>query len=185
MRKITVLITLLLFFPLLSFAAIWKIVPDKSSITFTAMQNDSPVKGEFKTFSGDINFDSNALPQSHVLITIDMNSVTTSYKEVENTLKTANWFDSKLFPTATFAADQFKKTGEKTYIAEGKLTLRNKTMPIVLNFTLEKFTNNEAIVSGSADLKRTAFEIGQGEWKSTKEIKDDVVINFKIEANKK
>lgn len=183
LKKYFILIACL--FPMLCFATSWKIMPDKSSIHFTATQNNSPVTGEFKTFSGDVDFDPTQLQKSHVKIIVDMNSVTTSFKDVQEALKTADWFDIKLFPHATFVADDFKKISDNTYSANGKLTLRDKTVPIVLNFTLNKYTNQEAIVSGKTQLKRTDFEVGKGEWSSTKQIKDDVTVNFNLEAVKK
>ncbi|EKD70758.1 MAG: hypothetical protein ACD_46C00411G0001 [uncultured bacterium] len=175
----------ILLLPTMTTAFEWHIVPSKSSLHFKATQNNAPITGEFKTFSGDIDFDKDALNKSHVNIVVDTASVSTSFKDVSDALKTAEWFDIKAFPKAIFTAHDFKKIGDNTYEANGKLTLRNKTLPLTLHFTLEKYTDHEAIVSGKADLKRTAFEIGKGEWASTKEIKDDVEINFKIEATKK
>ena len=175
----------ILLLPTMTTAFEWHIVPSKSSLHFKAIQNNAPITGEFKTFSGDIDFDQQALHKSHVNIVVDTASVSTSFKDVADALKTAEWFDIKTFPKATFTANDFKKTGNNTYDANGKLTLRDKTLPLTLHFILDKYTDQEAIVSGNANLKRTAFEIGKGEWASTKEIKDDVEINFKIEATKK
>lgn len=185
MALIRSFIIFILLLPIVSSAFEWQIVPNKSSIHFKATQNNSPVTGEFKTFSGNIFFDKNDLNKSHVTMEVDTASVSTSFKDVQDALKTADWFDSKAFPKAVFTAKDFKKTGDNTYEANGQLTLRDKTLPLTLNFTLEKYADNEALVSGKGNLKRTAFEIGKGEWASTKEIKDDIEVNFIIEATKK
>lgn len=162
----------------------WEIVPNESSITFTATQNNSPVAGQFKDFNGNINFDPTQLTASSIEISVDMASVSTSYKDIANTLKTSDWFDIKFFPKAIFKATHFTKTGDNTYLANGTLTIRDKTVPTVLNFTLEEYTQTKARATGSTLLKRTVFGIGQGEWFKTNEIKDDVKVDFTISAKK-
>lgn len=179
---------LTLFIPIITHAAStphWDIVPKDSSIIFTATQNGSPVAGQFKNFTGDIDFDPAVLGSSNIQITVEMTSLSTSYKEVETTLKTPEWFNTKLFPKAIFKASQFKKTGNNTYQADGTLTIRDKTIPIVLNFTLDEYTQTKAHATGGTVLKRTAFGIGTGEWSKTDEVKDDVKVDFTLSAVKK
>lgn len=156
----------------------WQIVPDKSSLTFTATQNGSPVTGEFKTFSGEIQFDPTQLVSSHVAIQVNMGSVVTSYGQVADTLKTPDWFNIKLFPQAVFKASSFKKISDNTYQADGTLTIRDKTIPIVLTFTWMNVSKQSATVKGTTTLKRTQFGIGQGDWSSTDQVKDDVQVQF-------
>src|SRR5262245_57300982 len=98
--KKQILFLTLLFVPLITVAAVpsWQIVPDKSSLTFTGVQNDAPVSGKFKKFTGDIKFDPAQLNASSVKIVVDTNSVFTSYSDLVDALKTADWFNVKLFP---------------------------------------------------------------------------------------
>jgi polyisoprenoid-binding protein YceI len=170
-----------------SFAAIpeWEILPEKSKITFTGVQNDSPVTGSFKKFSGVIQFDLNQLTNNKVQIIIDMNSVSTSFSDLTTTLITPDWFDVSIFPNATFEAHHFKKLNDTQYEADGSLTIRNRTVPVVLKFSATELPNNEAKVEGATTLKRTAFGVGQGEWADTSSVKDDVQVNFLITAKKK
>ena len=173
--------------PMISVGAVtaWQIVPSDSSLTFTATQNDAPVTGKFKTFSGEINFDLDQLSTSNVKIIVDMSSVTDAYNELSDTLEASDWFNVKLFPQAIFQAKEFTKTGEKTYEAKGTLTIRDKTLPITLTFTQEEYSQTKARMKGGAVIKRTAFGVGQGEWADTKAVKDDVKIDFTIVAVKK
>lgn len=164
--------------------ASWQIVPAESNITFTATQNDAPVSGEFKKFTGEIYFDPAQLAASKVKITVDMRSVSASYAELVDTLKTADWFNVALYPQAVFVANQFTKTGDKTYQAKGTLTIRDKTQPLTVHFTEEEFTNSEAKVKGSTTIQRNAFGVGQGEWKSTEEVKDEVKVDFVVYARR-
>lgn len=174
----------ILLLPTVSAAFVWHIVPEKSSLHFKAIQNNAPVTGEFKTFTGNIDFDQQALNKNHIEITVDTGSVTTSLKDISDALKTTEWFDVKAFPKAIFTAKDFKKINDKNYEANGKLTLRDKTLPLKLHFTFEKYSDKEAVVTGHAGIKRIEFGIGQGEWKKTDAVKDMVEINFKIEAIK-
>lgn len=163
----------------------WQIVPDKSHITFIATQNNAPVNGEFKQFVGKINFDPNQLNKSDVHVVVDMNSISTSDPDISNTLKTAEWFNVKLFPQAIFNANDFTKTADNTFEANGTLTIRDKNIPIKVKFVLEQYTSSNAVVKGTVLLKRNDFGIGQGEWVSTDVVKNDVQVNFQITALKK
>lgn len=173
-----------LLFPVLAFAAIpdWKIIPAESSLTFTATQNNAPATGKFTQFSGDIHFDPAQLKGSNVRIVVNMASVKTDYAEIAKTLQTADWFNVATFPEAVFTASDFTKTGDKTYQANGNLTIRDKTVPTVLAFTLEEFSPTKAKVKGTVTLKRLAFGVGQGEWQKTDNIKDEVQVQFEVSA---
>ena len=175
---------LILLLPLFANAAVpvWQIVPNESSITFTGIQNDAPASGKFKKFTGTINFDPDQLNESKVRIVIDMNSVSTSYSDFTSTLITDDWFNVKLFPEAIFEATQFKKIGDNQYQTTGTLTIRDKTVPVILSFESKELSKTKAFVNGSTTLKRTLFGIGQGEWADTDAVKDNVQVNFDITA---
>ena len=163
----------------------WQIVPDQSNLSFTATQNGAPVTGQFKTFTGNIAFDLNDLKNSKADITIDVSSISASYSDLTTTLITPDWFNAKAFPKAEFKSSGFNKTGDKTYQANGTLTIRDKTAPVTLTFTAIEPSKDRITVEGSTSLKRSTFGVGQGEWASTKEVKDEVTVNFKLVAKAK
>lgn len=181
-----VFITTFLFSSSFCYAATpkWQIIPDKSTITFTATQNDAPVTGEFKSFTGDIHFDPQQLSISNVTIIVDIASVKTSYAEIAKTLLSQEWFDVKTFPKATFKATSFSKIGDNNYQANGTLTIRDKTSPVTLTFTLQPVTKITTIAKGETTIQRSTFGIGRGEWASTDNIKDEVKINFTLSATR-
>ena len=182
-----VLMLVALVLPLWVSAAVpaWQIVPKDSTLTFTATQNNAPVTGKFNNFSGDINFDPAQSSASSVRIVVDTSSIATSYQEVGDTLKTADWFDTKLFPQAVFTANKFVQTGNNTWQAIGNLQIRDKTLPLTLNFTMEQYSSTAARAKGSATIKRTAFGLGKGDWAKTDAVKDDVQVNFVLAATRK
>lgn len=183
----SVLLILLLLIPMLSMAAVsaWQILPDKSSLTFTATQNDAPVTGEFKKFTGDINFDLNQLNASNIKIIVDINSISDPYNELSDTLEGADWFNVKLYPQAVFQSTSIVNTGNNAYQAKGTLTIRDKKLPATLNFVVEENKANEGRIKGSTTIQRTSFGVGQGQWTDTKTVKDEVTINFVVTAIKK
>ena len=176
------MIFILIIFPITCIAAVpsWKIVPSESFLSFTATQNDAPITGKFTNFSGEINFDPNQLSESNVKIIVNVGSVAASYNQLSDTLKTPDWFNVKVFPQAIFQSNNFTKTGDKTFQAKGNLTIRDKTLPIILIFSQKYYSQAKAVMKGSAIIKRTAFGVGQGEWSDTKAVRDDVQIDFTV-----
>jgi polyisoprenoid-binding protein YceI len=175
--------------PSLAQAAVpsWKIIPKNSEITFTATQNHAPIKGSFKTFTGEINFDRAQLDKSNVKVVIDIGSLSAADSDIIRTLLTPDWFDATKFPHAVFTANNFvkngkDKTGEDAYQAKGKLTIRDKTLPVTLSFVFKEYSPKEAQATGSASIKRTEFGVGQGEWSSSAVVEDGVQITFILTA---
>jgi len=99
-------------------------------------------------------------------------------------LITSDWFNAKVFPKAEFKSKQIEKTGDNQYNAKGTLTIRDKSVPVTLNFSAE-YNESKGSVVGSTVIKRSDFGVGQGEWAGTDEIKDDVTVSFKVAAIKK
>ncbi|MFC7780547.1 YceI family protein [Legionella taurinensis] len=173
--------------PALGLASVpqWIIVPGESQLSFTATQNDAPVSGQFKTFSGQIFVDPLDLASSRIDIVVDMNSVHASYAELKDTLITPDWFNVQLFPQAEFKAQGIQQSLDGTYQTTGTLKIRDKTVPVTLTFKAEQLSADKGIVEGSTVIKRSLFGVGQGEWSSTEEVKDEVTVRFKVVALRK
>lgn len=163
----------------------WEIIPAESNISFTGTQNNAPVTGAFKSFRGTIQVDP-AKPESASLdFIINMDSLSVSYADLANILITPEWFDVKAFPTAEFKSNKINKIDEQNYTAEGILTIKNKSQPVVLKFTAVESPKDHGVVEGSTLIKRSAFGVGVGEWASTDAVKDEVTVNFKVAASRK
>lgn len=154
----------------------------KTSVKFTAIENAAPVTGEFKDYDAKIAFSPDNLAKSSAVITIKMDSISASYDEMVSSLKEADWFDVKTYPAAKFEVKNFKKLEGNNYEADGNLTIRDKTQPVVLKFNLKEFDAKHAVINGSTTISRNAFGVGQGEWKDTKSVKDEVKIDIHLEA---
>lgn len=178
------LLTLFLLFSTPAFAGAPKpvafvIAPAESSITFEAMQGTGAVKGGFAKFGADIFFHPDALAESKATVAIDTGSISIADAEAQDTAIKAEWIDITSFPHAMFVTDTITKTGEKTYDANGKLTLKGATVPVVLHFTLDNFSAKEAHITGEAVVKRRDFKIG---WDDTKSVADEVKVFVNIKA---
>ena len=66
---------------------------------------------------------------------------------------------------------------EATLSRVGKLTLRNVTREVPIEFTFDQ-KDKSAWLKGSAQLKRLDFGVGQGDWKDTENVGNEVKVNF-------
>ena len=154
----------------------WTVQPKESKLTFVGTQAGAEFQGAFERFTADIKFDPQDLPGSRFDVKIDMASVDTHDSERDDTIKSADLFDAKQYPGAHYVADRFTAKGS-TYTGTGKLTIRNVTREVPIEFTFEK-KNGSAWLKGSAQLKRLDFGVGQGDWKDTEQVANAVKVNF-------
>lgn len=164
----------------------WKVMPEKSSLMFTAYQNNVPVEGSFQKFEAVVFFDANQLEKSSIYTSIDLSSVQTGYDEVAASLKREQWFDVEHFPTAIFKTHLITSLGDNKYEAKGTFTLHGVKKNLTLPFTLEiKKDKDEtiAVAEGKTTLKRTDFGVGQGEWANTEMVADKVEISIRVVAS--
>lgn len=161
----------------------WIVIEDKSSLTFKATVYGKEFTGEFKKFSSDIIFDPDNLPKSRVNIKIDLTTVNSDDEERDNSMMGKEWFDINQHPEAHFNAENFVKLSEEQYIANGQLTVKDKTLPVDLPFTLKiEITDQiirQATVNGQVTLNRLDFGLGTGQWESD----DSVGLEVKVHVN--
>lgn len=112
---------------------------------------------------GTLVLDQKHPQNSKVNATIELANVVTGIPELDKHLQTADFFDVKQFPTATFTSSKVTVTGKNTAKVEGMLTLHGVTKPLTLHVKLNKLgmsmmTNQEtAGFTGYATLNRSDF----------------------------
>lgn len=89
--------------------------------------------GRFDQFGGTFSFDAADPENSKIEVTIDTTSVNTNHAERDNHLRGADFLDAGKFPQATFVSTGIKKTGEKTAMITGDLSLRGVTKSVVID----------------------------------------------------
>jgi polyisoprenoid-binding protein YceI len=157
----------------------WNMQPGRSTLTFVATQAGAKFEGAFKKFSPDIRFDPHDLANSRFEVTIDLASVDTQDGERDDTLKGSEFFATAQWPQARYVADKFTARGGSKFAANGKLTLRNVTHDVPIEFTFEPGKDG-AWLKGSATLKRLDFGVGQGDFADTETIGNPVEVRFAL-----
>lgn len=160
------------------------LVSKNAQLGFATQWTGEPVVGSFKQWTADIVFSPDDLKNSSLTVKIDLASVATGDEQRDSALPSADWFDVANHPTAIFQANSFKRVAEDRYQANGTLSLRDKTAPIVLSFKLN-IDGDKATAKGSTTLDRTVFGVGQGEFSATDQIPAAVKVSFNLMATRK
>lgn len=159
----------------------WVVDAAASTLAFSFIQAGAATTGHFGQFTADIDFTATPAASGRFDVRIETVSADTLDKERNEQLRTADLFNVAQFPQARYVATQFTPKGEG-FEAQGQLTLRGATQPVPLAFTFQPAANGRtAALKGSATIKRLAFGVGQGEWKSTEWISDDVQVSFTLQ----
>jgi polyisoprenoid-binding protein YceI len=155
----------------------------RSLLRFAFVQAGANNTGRFGKFTTDVLFAADNLAASRIDVTVDITSLDTGDKDRDDTLKGADLFDVKKFPQAHFLATKFTATGGGRYEAGGKLTIRNVThdfkIPLTFQNKLED-GKNIGYLTGRALIKRLEYGVGQGDWKSTEWVPDEVNVTFSL-----
>ena len=160
-------------------AAQWTLQPRQSSLGFTGTQAGAQFQGSFDRFTADIRFDPKDLTASRFDVRIELSSVNTQDGERDDTLRSPDLFNVGKWPTGHFVAERFTDKGAGKFAATGQLTLRDVTRSVPIDFTFENGPDG-AWLKGSAALKRLDFGVGQGDWKDTATVADEVQIRFAL-----
>lgn len=149
------------------------------AITIAGQQMGVSVVGQFKTFTANIQFDPAKPAAGKVAIQVDTASIDIGLEDFNQELRTKTWFDSKNHPKATFVSSALKATGGDRIEVSGKLTIKGKTQDVIVPAVF-KTDGATRVFEGALTIRRTAFNVGEGEWASTDTVSDDVQIRFRI-----
>ena len=149
-----------------------------SRLEFAGTQAGAQFKAVFHKFTAAVDFAPDTLAASSFDVLIDLNSVDSQDNDRDSTIRGPDLFDVAHWPTAHYVTRSFTKTATG-FSATGALTLRGVTKDVPIDF---QFTASAAgaKLDGTANLKRLDFGVGQGDWKSTEGVKDEVKINFSL-----
>ena len=93
-------------------------------------------RGKFDKSSGTVSID-RAAKTGTLDATIDMTSVAIGNDKLDGELKSAQFFDTDKFPTATYKGTSMKFKGDVPTQVQGELTLHGVTKPVTL--TIQSF----------------------------------------------
>jgi polyisoprenoid-binding protein YceI len=161
----------------------WKVDTAKSKLGFAVSWGGQPFTGTFRSWTADIDFDPADLAHSHATVNVNIGSEASGDVETDDGVKGVEGFAVSQFPTAVFRATTFTHKAGDTYVAQGTLSLKGISRPITLPFTLT-LSGNTAHVVGKAQVMRTDFHVGTGEWEKPDPVAHEVSINIDLTASK-
>jgi polyisoprenoid-binding protein YceI len=154
-----------------------------SSVAFTGSQEGLAFTGSFSDFSARIVFDPENLAASSITANVATASADTNNNDRDTLLVGNDWLASMLWPTATFASTSISTADiAGQLIATGNLTLRDVTREVQLTFSLTEVAEQPQTrrFSGSMNVQRLSFGVGQGDWADTRWVANDVVITIDL-----
>lgn len=165
------------------FAAPLKVDAAKSTVGAVFKQLNVPVEAKFKKFVAQIDFDSAKPDAAKASVDIDIASFDLGDAEYNKEVLKKEWFNGAQFPKATFVSSSIKAAagapaGTK-YDVTGKLTIKGKTADVHFPLIVKKEGSNQ-VFDGAVPIKRLTFNIGEGEWKDTSMVADEVTIKFHV-----
>jgi polyisoprenoid-binding protein YceI len=160
-------------------AAALTVLYDKSRITCVSRQENVPVEAQFRKFTAQIAFDPARPETGKAQIEIDLDSFDVGFAEYNNDAKGKNWFDVRNFPRAKFVSAGMRALGGGRFEARGPLTIKGKTNEVVAPFTYKEDAGI-GVFDGVFAIKRLQYNIGEGVWKDTDTVANEVQIKFRI-----
>ena len=150
-----------------------------NSLAFGFMQADALNEGSFRKFSTELDYDDRNLAASTLKVTVQVASLDTRDQDRDDTLKSAELLDTAKYPTAQYVASSLAKRADGKIEAVGKLTLRGVTRELRLPLTL-KPTASGLELSGETTIRRLDYEVGQGDWKSTEWVGNNIKLKYQV-----
>ncbi len=162
-------------------APAWTVDKAQSRLGFTANADGENFGGQFKSWDAQINFDPANLSASAASVTVGLGSVETENSNEGGALQSDSWFATATFPNATFKTTAIRAEGSG-YVADGTLTIRDKSQPVSLPFDLS-VEGDVAKMKGAVKIDRKAFGLGVGTWQDG-HIAPEVTIEVSVTAKK-
>jgi polyisoprenoid-binding protein YceI len=163
-----------------AFAAL-KTDPAKSSVSAVFKQMNVPVEGKFRKFNTQIDYDAAKPEASKAVVDIEVASFDLGDPEFNKEVAKKEWFNAAQFPKATFVSSTIKPAAGGKLDVTGKLTIKGKTADVSFPLTVRK-DGAAHVFEGTLPIKRLAYNIGEGEWKDTGMVADEVLIKFRVVA---
>lgn len=158
-------------------ASTWTVDHANSRLGFEAKQGETPFSGQFQNFTAKIIFDPENLTNAQIDVTIDMASATTGAADKDSALPGTDWFNTAEHPQATFKSTTVRTTGDSAYEAEGALTIRDKSTPLTLPFTLA-IDGDQAKAEGRVTIDRLDFGVGTNQPETIASHAVDIIVDI-------
>lgn len=156
----------------------WQV--EEGSLGITIQQMGSGVSGSFDSWTAAIQFEEPVAPGPAGSVTVEIDISSLKLGTVSDQAMGPDYFDEGQFPSARFDAE-IEKLADG-YQAVGTLTIRDKSQPLTLPFTLD-LEDDHAEMRAQVTVNRMDFDIGLG-TKDEGTLGFDVVIDVELEAER-
>lgn len=186
MRKLfyrTALLSLVAFGGLSAQAATWTLAPSESRVVFHYSYEDVPGEGEFRNVDATFNIDTANPGACTINVTIPIADIYVDTSEVKEYLLDVDMFNAEQFPTATFQASQCSLQSVNSFVADGQLTIRDKTHPISFPFTMSMEMQDgrpRFHLTSEVTVNRLDFDVGTGWWSDTVALPNEIRIEVDV-----
>jgi polyisoprenoid-binding protein YceI len=162
------------------------LTPQNTRIQFVgthAGDRPDPRTGGFEKFKGTMELEPATGALKSVAVVIDTGSLWTEIPKLTNHLKSADFFEVRQFPTATFKSAGIKQTAGGKFEVTGNLTLHGVTKEIKFPATLKSGPDGPVLRS-EFNIDRTAFDMTWGPDRVEKNVSMTVTVGEKVEPGK-
>lgn len=164
--------------------AVLKTDPAASSVSATFKQLNVPVEAKFRKFIAHIDYEAGKAATAKAVVEIDVTSFDLGDPDYNKEVLKKEWFNAAQFPKASFVSTAIVPmpgpAGRLT--VSGKLTIKGKTTDVSFPLTLKQDAGRQ-VFDGALPIKRLIYGIGEGEWKDTSVVADEVIIKFHVVAS--
>lgn len=161
----------------------WEVNAEASSISFSGIHDGNEFTGSFSNWDAAIQFDPDAPENAEVRVTVSTTSATANQRLYTDSLPSPEWFNTAAFPTASVIILDISETGDSTYTATARLTLKDLTVDTDFPFELT-FSGDIASMTGQAVFQRTPLDLGQSSDPGADWVSEDVTVDVIVEATR-
>ncbi len=177
-------------------AVSWTADSMHTEIGFSVSHFFTPVRGSFRDFEIELDYDAENPENSTVEARIEVASLDTGNSRRDEHLRSADWFEAETHPYMTFKSTSVRQNGDNGLIARGLLTIRGESHEIELPISLLGVrqipeamrpmlggSTEVASFKATAAVDREDFNVGVGDWAGTMVVGGEVEIEILLEAH--
>ncbi|MGY6588608.1 MAG: YceI family protein [Wenzhouxiangella sp.] len=152
---------------------------DSGELVFSGEAEGNRFEGRFREFTVQLCLDDDDLTTANIEVQIATGSATVGNRQGDRELLGEDLFAAERFPRAFWISDEISSRGDGRYFAEGELNLRqiSASQPVQLQLARE---GDQLALSGSAEIERLEFDVGQGEFADPDFITPVIQLNFEL-----